>query len=294
MSQTRRFVDLHTHSTASDGATGPGDLIRLADAAGLAAVALTDHDTTAGIAEARAAATDLPDLHFIAGVEVSAVFSPGTLHILGLGIDESDPALLEMTAHFRHAREQRNPKIIQRLQAMGVGIDMDDVRAAAGAGADRPSRIISRLHIAQALASKGVAQSVAEAFDRYVGDGAPAYVPKDRMAPEQVIAAIRSAGGAAIAAHPAQMRCRSPEELQRVLRQLKDVGLAGVEVYHSDHTDVQTRQYLDLAYGLELLVTGGSDFHGPAKPHVRLGYPRTPLSIVAEPWASRWFPASGG
>ncbi len=284
----RRFVDLHTHSTASDGGFGPAEVVRLADAAHLAAVALTDHDTTDGLPDARAAAGQFPDLSLIPGVEVSAIFSPGTLHVLGLGIDEDAPALRELTAHFQAAREARNPKIISRLQAMGLRIDLDDVRAVAPRPPDGRRRIISRLHMARALQEKGFVRSVAEAFARYVGDGGPAYVAKERLSPGEVIAAIHASGGAAVAAHPVQMRCRDRRHLERVIRSLVDVGLDGIEVYHTDHTDEQARRYLDLARRLNLLVTGGSDFHGQAKPEALLGRPRTPISLVGEPWASRW------
>jgi len=288
----RRFVDLHTHSTASDGSFSPAEVVRLAEAERLAAVALTDHDTTDGLAEARAAARELPELRLIPGVEVSAIFSPGTLHILGLGIDEGAPALRELTAHFQAAREARNPKIISRLQAMGLRIDMDDVRAVAARAPGERGRIISRLHIAQALHRKGLARSVAEAFARYVGDGAPAYVPKERLSPGEVIEAIHASGGAAVAAHPVQMQCPSPRHLAEAIRSLRDVGLDGIEIYHTDHTPEQTRSYLELARRLDLLVTGGSDFHGPAKPEAVLGRPRTPIGLLDEPWASRWFPGS--
>ncbi|MGB2824784.1 MAG: hypothetical protein WBF17_27680, partial [Phycisphaerae bacterium] len=247
------------------------------------------HDTTDGLGEARAAARQFPRLRLVPGVEVSAIFSPGTLHILGLGIDEDTPDLRALTAHFQAAREARNPRIIAKLQAMGLRIDMDDVLAVAPRPPNGRRRIVSRLHMAQALHKKGFARSVPDAFARYVGDGGPAYVAKERLAPAEVIPAIHAAGGAAVAAHPTQMRCRDNRHLEEVMRSLMDVGLDGIEVYHSDHTDEQTRFYLELARHLGLLVAGGSDFHGPAKPQAVLGRPRTPISLVAEPWASRWF-----
>ena len=289
LSDPRRFIDLHTHSTASDGSLAPAEVVRLADREHLAAVALTDHDTTDGLDEARAAAQGCPQLRWVPGVEVSAVFSPGTLHLLGLGIDQTAPALRELTARFRAAREERNPRIISKLQALGLPIDMDDVRAAAPPPLTEGKRVLSRLHIARALQEKRLVRSIAEAFDRYLGDGAAAYVPKDRMAPAEVIAAIHASGGAAVAAHPVQMRCRDEEHLERAIRSLVDAGLDGIEVYHSDHSDRQTRCYLDLARWLGLLVTGGSDFHGSGKPHVTVGRPRTTITVVDEPWASRWF-----
>ena len=284
----RRFVDLHTHSTASDGSETPAEVVRLADRLKLAAVALTDHDTTAGLDEARAAAETLPRLRFIPGVEVSAAFSPGTMHILGLGIDETAAALREMTARFRAARQQRNPRIIARLQAMGVPVDMDDVRAVAERPGETPGRIISRLHIAEAICRAGFAADRRDAFDRYVGDGAPAYVAKDRLGPAEVISAIHAAGGAAVIAHPVQLRCTSLRELERVARGLMEAGLDGIEVYHGEHSDEQTRSYLELARRLGLLVTGGSDYHGVSKPDVRMGRPLVPAAAITGPWARRW------
>ena len=293
LDNSRRFIDLHTHSTASDGSLTPAEVVRLAEREHMAAVALTDHDTTDGLAEAAAAARECPHLRWVPGVEVSAVFSPGTLHLLGLGIDPQAPAILELTARFRAARAERNPKMIAKLQALGLAIDMDDVRAAAPPGVSGGPRILSRLHVAHALHRKGLVGSLAEAFDRYLGDGAAAFVPKDRMDPAEVIAAIHASGAAAVAAHPVQMRCPDADHLAQAIRSLADAGLDGIEVYHSDHSDQQTREYLELARRLGLLATGGSDFHGAGKPTVRLGRPRTPLSIVDEPWASRWFPEPG-
>ena len=289
MSGPRRFVDLHAHTTASDGSAPPAEVVRMADALGLAAVAVTDHDTTAGLGEARAAAASLAELRLVPGLEVSAACEAGTMHLLGLGIDEDAPAVRELTAWYRSAREERNPKILARLRAMGVPIDMEDVLAVAGRGAPGAARIVSRVHIAEALRRKGFVASADEAFARYIGSGAPAYVAKARRDPGDVIAAIRAGGGAAVLAHPVQLGCEDAGRLEALVRRLRDAGLDGIEVYHGDHTDAQTRGYLDLARRLGLLVTGGSDFHGAAKPGVRLGRPRVPISVVAEPWASRWF-----
>jgi hypothetical protein len=293
MSLPRRFIDLHTHSFASDGALSPAEVVGLAEAAKLAAVALTDHDTTDGLAEARLAARQFPKLRFVPGLEVSARFSPGILHILALGIDEAAPPLREVIAQCRAARDERNPKIAAKLQAMGVPINMDDVRAAAAACGRRDVTVLGRLHIAEAIRRKGYAATVREAFQRYVAEGAPAYVAKDRLEAAEVISRIRAAGGAAVLAHPVQLRCQGTRELEQTVRRFVEAGLDGIEVYHSDHNDEQTRLYLELARRFGLLVAGGSDFHGPAKPDVRVGHPPVPMSVVAEPWASRWFKPPG-
>jgi predicted metal-dependent phosphoesterase TrpH len=152
---------------------------------------------------------------------------------------------------------------------------------------DDPRRIISRLHMAETLRRKGYAASREEAFQKYVGAGAPAYVDKERVPPRAIVASILAAGGAAVLAHPAQLHLDSPGELDRLVRSLRDMGLQGIEVYRTDHTDAQTRRYLDLARRLGLLVTGGSDYHGETKPGVRIGRPRVPLSVLTGPLAER-------
>ncbi len=276
----RRFVDLHTHSSASDGSFAPAELIARADAAELLAVALTDHDSTAGLAAARQAAGGFPDLHFIAGVEVSAEFAPGTLHILGLGVDADSGALARLAGELRDAREERNPKIIAALQSLGLAIDMDDV-AAQAAAARGDEYVLGRGHIAQAMLVKGLARSIDEAFDRYIGTDAPAYVEKDKIPPASVIESIHAAGGLAALAHPAQLLCRDADELRQIVRRFADAGLDAIEVYHSDHDAAQTRLYLDIARELNLGVTGGSDFHGSLKPTVKLGQPRVSRTMIA-------------
>jgi len=315
----RRFVDLHTHSTASDGVLHPAELIALADRKRLAAVALTDHDTTAGLAEAMQAAKACPQLRFVPGVEVSAAFEPGTLHILGLGIQADSTALAHLAATLRAARDDRNPKIIAKLQALGVAIDMDDVAAQArpregqapcvstgmpfpprtkrdtvphltvGAASDPATEppVLGRLHMAHAMVAKGCVATVQGAFDRYLGLGAPAYVEKDKLPPPVVIAALHEAGGLAVLAHPPQLKYANDAQLERIVRELAAGGLDAIEVWHSDHTDRQIRAYLDLARRLKLGVTGGSDFHGPAKPGVLLGRPRVSTTMLSESLARR-------
>jgi len=277
--ETRRFVDLHTHSRCSDGSLRPADVVDLAERCQLAAVALTDHDTTAGLAEARAQAKGYPELRFLGGIEVSAIFPSGTLHILGLGIDEASAPLAALTARLRAAREERNPKMIAKLQAIGVGIDLDDVLSCAGATTEGP-RVVGRLHMAMALQRRGCVRSLDEAFARYLGNDGPAYVDKERTRPAEAIGAIRSAKGTAVLAHPPHLRYQNAAQLERIVRELISAGLGGIECYHSDHTPEQTRLYLDLARRFDLLVTGGSDFHGQGKPDVRLGKPRVPASQV--------------
>ena len=277
----RHFVDLHTHSTASDGALSPRELVRQAEARRLAAVALTDHDTTEGLRCARAEADGFSRLRFINGIEVSAKFPSGTLHILGLGIDERSPALQRLLGRLRAARRQRNPKIITRLRVMGLEITMADVLAAAGApGRAGEKTVIGRMHIAETLRLKGYVRSTAEAFEQYLGDNTPAFVDKERVDPAEAIAAIHRAGGVAVLAHPIQLRYQNRAQLEQIVRNLLRDGLDGIEAYHGDHTARQTHLYLDLARRLGLVVTGGSDFHGPLKPQASLGRPRVPIAAI--------------
>jgi hypothetical protein len=314
----RRFVDLHTHSTASDGCLRPAEVIALAEGKKLLAVALTDHDTTAGLAEAHRAAAAFPHLRFIPGIEVSAEYPAGALHILGLGLDENSPALANLAAELRAARADRNPKIIAKLQALGLKIDMDDVAAQAGprheqapcastgirspgpkepkdthtiprlaAGAATEPPVIGRLHIAQALVAKRCAHSMDEAFRKYIGRHAPAFVEKDKLPAATVIAAIHSSNGLAALAHPPQLRYTDLAHLEGIVKNLLDGGLDALEVYHSDHTARQTRAYLQLAGRLNLGIVGGSDFHGPIKPTVHLGIPKVSTSMLTTLVAER-------
>lgn len=284
----RSFVDLHTHSTCSDGTLDPVNVIDLADAAGLAAVALTDHDTMAGLAEARERATLYPELSFVPGIEISAQCPGGVLHILGLGIDEDAPSLREMTERLRLAREERNPRMVAKLQALGLPLDMDDVLQSVCGDREPARRIVSRMHIADALRRKNLVRTYKEAFDRYLGRDGAAFVDKERILPSEAIAAIRDAGGVPTLAHPVQLGYHNSAELLRIVRDLICSGLDGVEAYHSDHSPEQTRTYLDLARRFYLVATGGSDFHGRSKPMVEIGRPRVPVSMLRADVAERW------
>jgi len=283
VTSARRFVDLHTHSNASDGALSPAGLIRKADAERLAAVALTDHDTIDGLAEAIDAAGELPELCFVTGVEISAKLPEATLHVLGLAINPAGRELRELLERLLAARNERNPKMIAKLQQMGVDISLDEVTAFARGGGEtaREHLVVGRMHMAETLRRKGHVRTTKEAFEKYVGDRAPAYVDKERLTPTQAIEAVHSAGGIAAIAHPAQLKCRNRAQLERIVRGLIRGGLDAIEVYHCNHTPEQTRAYLDLARRLGLCITGGSDFHGAARADAVLGHPRVPLSVIS-------------
>jgi hypothetical protein len=275
------YVDLHAHTTASDGTTSPGELIRAAARCRLAAIAVTDHDTTAGVTEAMDAAADLP-IVLVPGIELSATWRETSLHVLGLGIDPSCEQLQNVLTKMRAGREKRNWQIVQRLRERGVAITMEEVVQAArnrSDGEDTP--VIGRPHIAEALRRGDYVRDIAEAFDKWIGRGCPAYMPRWRPTPEEAFAAISAADGASILAHPGHISCDNTAQYERVVREMIAAGLDGMEAYHSDHSPVQTRTFLDLAKRFGLLVTGGSDFHGASKPEVRLGRPRVPASVVA-------------
>jgi 3',5'-nucleoside bisphosphate phosphatase len=260
-------VDLHCHSTASDGTMSPREVVELGKRIGLSAMSLTDHDTIGGLAEAAATAKEV-GIDFIPGIEISAKFpEPGTLHILGYGIDPASPQLVAMTSEMRGGRDDRNERIVAKLQSLGIDIHVDEVRALAAGTVGRP-------HIAQVLVNKHVVSHVQQAFKKYLGQGGLAYEDKERFNAKEAIDMIHTAGGLAVAAHPVQLRCDNFARLETVLKGLVDLGLDGVEVIHSDHRPLNIRFLDGFADRYQLLKTGGSDFHGQLKTKVRLGYAR--------------------
>ena len=261
-----QFVDLHSHSTASDGTFAPAAVARLAKDAGLAGFALTDHDTIAGLAEAAAECANL-GLAFLSGIEISAVppIENGTLHILGYGIDPTNAVLTEMARQLIEARDNRNPQIIKRLRELGIDITMEEALAQAQGG------VLGRPHIAALLVKKGVVKSIKQAFDEYLGQGGKAYYDKERLSPRDAVTRIRQAAGLPVLAHPIQLRTTNDAQLETVLKDLVDLGLAGIEVIHSDHAASDIEKYAALATRYNLLKTGGSDFHGTNKKDINIG-----------------------
>jgi 3',5'-nucleoside bisphosphate phosphatase len=259
-----KLIDLHVHSTASDGSYPPAEVVRLAKAGGLSAIALTDHDTVDGLAEAVAAGARL-DLEVIPGVEISAHNPGGTMHILGLFVDYHNGRLDERLAVLKQARIDRNPQIIAKLNALKIPVTMARVEEISGGGQ------IGRPHIARALLEAGQVTSIQQAFDVYLRKGGKAYVSKFRFPPATALAMIREARGIPVLAHPFTLGLGSAAALKNLVVELKSLGLAGLEVFYSEHTPEQEARYLKLARELNLLVTGGSDFHGLNKPEIALG-----------------------
>ncbi len=259
------MIDLHTHTTASDGVLAPRQLIELAAETGLCAVAITDHDTVDGIAPARRHARRI-GMPFIPGIEISAEYSAtGTMHILGYFIDETTESFSEALAFLKRARRKRNPQILERLNHYGIDITMEDVLREAG------SDQIGRPHFARAIVRKGFASSISEAFERFVKKGAPCYVNKERFTPQRAIELIRKAGGIPVIAHPKTLNIDFHRVLPRYLAELKEMGLMGLEAYYYNHSRSEEEYFLGLSRKLDILVTGGSDFHGDNKPKVVLG-----------------------
>ena len=258
------YVDLHSHSTASDGSKSPTALVAAAKSAGLAAIALTDHDTMAGVAEATNAG-DQAGVRIVPGVELSAVDDEREIHLLGLHIQR--PAVLDDALRtFRQAREARARQIVDKLNALGAAISLDDVLARAGDAA------IGRPHIARVLIDGGWARDSRDAFDRYLAAGRPAYVPKYRLSVADAIALVHGGGGIAVLAHP------GADGRRDMLERFVGLGLDGVEVRHPGHTAEDVNRLGALAGFLGLVPSGGSDWHGASEGPRVLGAMKVPAA----------------
>lgn len=257
------LIDLHAHTTASDGSLSPEGLVDLAKSSGLKAVAITDHDTLAGVEPALIHGRDI-GVEVVPGVEISAEFKPGTMHILGYDVDPTNVDLWTKLEALQVSRLTRNPKIIAKLQALGFSITMDRIQSVAGGGQ------IGRPHFAKVMMDLGYVSSISQAFDLYLSKGAPAYVDKFRFTPEQAVVIIRKAGGLPVLAHPFTLHLDT-DALETLLADLARAGLAGLEVYYSEHSPEMTRDYLAMAQRIGLAITGGSDFHGANKDGITLG-----------------------
>lgn len=262
-------VDLHMHSSASDGLLPPRQLIREARAAGLDAIGLTDHDTTAGLDDAETEASSL-GLFVVPGVELSATDRGHEAHTLGYFIDRDDERFQQALSDFVLQRSQRIDQMVARLHELGVPVDRDAVLARAGAGT------VGRPHLAWELIETGAAVDMVDAFERYLGTGRPAYVPRPRLTPEAAIRIIRSAGGAPVLAHP--LSSPDPEAL---IARLVPAGLIGMEVVYGEYDDDQRMRLRHIADRHGLVPTGGSDFHAHNfKPGRELGATTVPWGTI--------------
>jgi len=246
-------VDLHVHSTASDGKFSPEAIISRAAELGLKVISLTDHDSIDGIIPALKTVKIYPGLTFIPGVEISTDMPDGEAHVLGYFIDYTSTELGSTLERFRNSRLRRAQGMVSKLGALGIDIDWSRVQEIAGDGA------IGRPHIAQAMQEKGYITTFAEAFKKYIGHGGPAYVEREKMTPEEAVALIVRSRGLPVLAHP--FTVKEPEAL---VIKLKAAGLVGIEAYYKDNTAAETEATLGLAAKYGLIATGGSDFHGIA------------------------------
>jgi 3',5'-nucleoside bisphosphate phosphatase len=264
------LIDLHTHTTASDGTFSPAELVQAAHAAELSAVAITDHDTLAGYDEARPIAEGL-GLELVCGIELSTKMPmpgrprPKSVHLLGyFPKREPSPEFREWIQHLQASRRERNRKLAARLQELDIDITLEEVESLGRLMAGRP-------HFAQLLVKKGYVKTLQEAFDRYLDESGAAYVDREEPMFGEGVRRIVDGGGVPSVAHPIRLGRRRPNEEADVLRQMAKMGMMAIEAYHSDHSSHDVERYQMIARKYGLAVTGGSDFHGENKPDVDLG-----------------------
>ncbi len=271
-------IDLHLHSTYSDGSFSPTEVVRKAHRSQVTTLALTDHDTTDGIVEATESAREY-QIEVIPGVEVSSHYKGKETHILGYFLDYRNVQFQQHLEALRNSRHERIPKIIQRLNTLGLSLSYEDVTAVAGHGS------IGRPHIAQVLIDKQYVRNMNEAFSQYLAEGTAAYVARTLPDVADAIRWIQNAGGIASLAHPSWVR-NTVEELRIACKELQAFGLQAIEVYYSSHSTRQTSDYLNMTRSLGLMATGGSDFHGKSKPDIEVGVGKgnlkVPKSILEE------------
>ncbi len=264
------MIDLHSHTTASDGEHSPEALLSLARAAGVTVLAVTDHDTVSGLQRARAAA-DVEGLRFVPGIEVSATAAGREVHVLGHFVDAAESGLSRYSDRLKQERAVRMGRMVQRMGELGFPLNLEEVEQI-GAGAH-----LGRPHLALALLNRGYVSSTKEAFDRFLGDGRPGQVERFRVSAEDAVQLLHAAGGTATLAHPGSSKVTTP-----TLEALARAGLDGLEVFHADHVPSQRQAFLRTADALGLIPTGGSDYHGPrVSPGRRPGGSSTPPEAFA-------------
>ncbi len=271
-----KFIDLHSHSTASDGSFSPSELVAKAEEIGLSALALTDHDTVSGLPEFLEAASKNNRCEAIPGVEVSVELMGKEVHIVGLFIDYTSNALLEMLCEIRKHRNQRNELIITKLQGMGFDVTLQELFDVAG------GESIGRPLLAKILIEKGYFSEVQEVFDKCLKRGAPAYCARVLPSPDKAINEIHKAGGVAVWAHPLYRAANDRTYLRKMLRELTKFGIDAMEGHYSAFSEAQSRAVHDVAGEFSLLISGGSDFHGTNQKGIELGKGYGELSVPYE------------
>jgi predicted metal-dependent phosphoesterase TrpH len=266
------YVDLHLHTTASDGVMSPSEIVRYAKAKGLQAIAITDHDTIEGLEEGLSEGEKI-DFEVIPGIEISAEHSSGSMHLLGFFLDIHHPLLNERLEYLQRARAERNPKIVERLNRLGIQITYEEVLKASGGGQ------VGRPHFAQVLIEKKYVRTFQEAFERFLKKGAPAYVDKLRFTTKEALHFINEAKGVAVLAHPNTLNMNGYSELENLLLRLIEEGLKGIEVYYPEHSPLEVAKYKTLAERYSLLITGGTDYHGIEKNGLDMGVGRGEMKL---------------
>jgi predicted metal-dependent phosphoesterase TrpH len=257
------MIDLHAHSTESDGTLAPVELIAAAARVGLEALAITDHDTFTGFDQAASAAREHA-LDLVCGIELSTRYRNRAVHLLGYFLaNQPGQEFREWVLQRQDARHRRNRELTAKLQAQGFDITLEEIYRLGGALPGRP-------HFAAVLVQKGYFASTQQAFDKCLGETGTCFVVRDDPSFEETVQRVNASGGFSSLPHPGRVT-RDPIALEQYLREMREIGLGGIEVYHSDHSAAETELYLDLAARLGLAVTGGSDFHGAIKPHIQLG-----------------------
>lgn len=267
------FIDLHVHSNASDGTLTPARVVELAAQKGLSAIALTDHDTIEGIPEALEAAKSLP-LEVIPGIELSCVYQGEEIHILGLYVDLADKNFITETDTLKDIRMKRNTEMIHRFQNAGIDITLSEVQGG------NPDTVITRAHFARVLLEKGYVKNMDQAFKKYLSYSGPYCPRKEKITPEHAMKILRDCKASPVLAHPYQYHL-GDKKTEELVSYLKEMGLHGLEVYHSSNNQYDSGKLKKLAKKYQLFPTGGSDFHGTNKPDIDLGTGRGGLRISA-------------
>lgn len=268
-----KFVDLHVHSNASDGTFTPSEVVALAVEKGLAAIALTDHDTIDGLSEAQAAAAGFP-IEIIPGIELSCVYQEEEIHILGIYVDPTDRKFIAETDALKEIRKKRNEEMIRRFQNADISITLDEVMAG------NPDTVITRAHFARVLLEKGYVKNMDQAFKKYLDYSGPYCPRKEKITPEHAMKILTDCKASPVLAHPYQYHL-GDKKTEELVCYLKDLGLQGLEVYHSSNNQYESGKLRKLARKYDLFPTGGSDFHGSNKPDISLGVGRGGLRITA-------------
>lgn len=274
-----RGIDLHTHSTASDGTCTPTELVTLAASVGIKLLALTDHDTLSGIAEAQKAGRKC-GVEVISGIELSVDWQGTDIHMLGYGMERADSPIEHLLNWVQQERVRRNERIVARMAADGVDVTMQQLKQR------YPGATIGRPHFARVLMEQGRAESVKDAFRKWLNPGRPYYLPRTKVTLKQAVDAVSESGGVPVLAHPLQYGFELGK-LEQFVAEFAGIAKGGMEIYYTGYTESQRQQLTELAEEYHLFATGGSDFHGENKPQIHLGELEVPRSVADSLYAYR-------